>query len=272
MKLGLRAHDFGRQSASSLASSIAAAGFECCQLAPAKAIDGINHFNDITDAHLDDIRQAFADHNVEITVLGCYIDPSLTDAEKRLEQVEIFRTNLTNAKKLGVGIVGTETTGLSIDTPPAEREKIYQLLKDSVLRMVERAEKEGVTIGIEPVAEHTLNSAELARRLLDEVNSTRLKIIFDPLNLILPSTIDNQAQIFDSVLKLLGQDIVAMHIKDAVIENGKKVWRNIGKGAVDYTAIAAWLRANKPDMRLLREEVKPDSYQICMEAMRGFDK
>lgn len=270
MKLGLRAHDFGRQSAESLAASIAAAGFECCQLAPAKAIDGIEHFNDITDEHLENIREGFLRHNIEITVLGCYIEPSFTEQDKRLEQVEIFCTNLTNAKKLGVSIVGTETTGLSVDTPTAEREKRYQLLKDSVERMVERAEKEEVFIGIEPVAVHTLNSAELARRLLDEVKSKWLKIIFDPVNLILPETVNNQLQIFQSVLDLLGNDIVAMHIKDIVIEGDKKIWRNIGQGVVDYSTIAEWLRANKPDMRLLREEVKPDSYKICMDAMRAF--
>ena len=268
MKFGLRAHDFGRQSAESLAQKIKEAGFDCAQLAPAKAITGIEHFNDITDKHLHDIGTAFSNHGVDISVLGCYIEPSLTDKDARLGQVEIFKTNLSNAKKIGSTVVGTETTGLDINTPPAEREKIYQLLKDSVLRMAEQATKEEVFISIEPVAEHTLNSAELARRLLDEVNCKWLKIIFDPVNLILPNTIDNQTQIYNNVLNLLGNDIVAMHIKDIVIENGQKVWRNIGKGAVDYSQIAPWVKANKPNMPLLREEVRPESYKEDLDAIK----
>lgn len=267
MKLGLRAHDFGRQRADTLASAIAGAGFACCQMAPAKAIEGINHFNDITDHHLEDIQEAFAHHNVDITVLGCYIEPSYTDSVQRLEQVQIFKNNIVNAKKIGCNLVGTETTRLDLNTPEGEREKIYQLLKDSVLRMVEQGEKEGVYVGIEPVAEHTLNTPALARRLLDEVNSKYLKIIFDPVNLILPSTISNQQQIFAEMTNLLGAHVAAMHIKDVVMEDGKKVWRNIGTGAVNYSHIATWLKANHPNMHLLREEVKPDSYETCIQGM-----
>jgi len=270
MKLGVRAHDFGRQTAAQLAKSIKNAGFECVQLAPAKGIEGINHFNDITDAHLHDIHAAFAQNNVEITVLGCYIEPSLADTAARLEQVEIFRNNLSHAKNLGVNLVGTETTHLPITATESEREAAYQRLKDSVLRMVEQAEKENVFVGIEPVADHTLNTPELARRLLDEVNSIRLKIIFDPVNLILPATVGAQAQIFNRAITLLGADVMAMHIKDITIENEQKVWCNISTGVIDYTSITEWLRKNHPNMRLLREEVRMDSYAQDLEAMKKF--
>ncbi|MCL2216599.1 MAG: sugar phosphate isomerase/epimerase [Defluviitaleaceae bacterium] len=268
MKIGVRAHDFGRQEIDALAANIKNAGFECVQLAPAKSIVGINSFADITDALLSPIEQAFSKANLEITVLGCYIEPSLADREKRLENVEIFKNNLTFARQLGISIVGTETTHMDINTSTQEREKVYQLLKDSVLRMAERAEKENVFIGIEPVAEHTLNTPELARRLLDEVNSQKLKIIFDPVNLVLPHTIGDQGKIFAQLLDLLGQEIVAMHIKDIVIENNEKTWRNIGAGVIDYAPVITWLKQNKPDMRLLREGVMMDSYQQDINEMK----
>ena len=270
MKIGVRAHDFGRQAAISLATNIKEAGFDCVQLAPAKAIEGINSFADITDNHLEIIREAFNRTDVEITVLGCYIEPSLPDKAERLNNVEIFKTNLTNAKKLGVKIVGTETTGMDITTPAAEREKIFALLKDSVMRMVEQAEKENVIIGIEPVAEHTLNTPELTRRLLDEINSDKLKVIFDPVNLLLPCNIHTQDEIFRNMFTLLGEDIVAIHIKDIVIENNQKAWRNIGTGVVNYPLIFDWLRKHKPGIHILREDAKLDSYKEDITAMTNF--
>ena len=269
MRIGVRAHDFGRHSIEKLANIIRWADFTCVQLAPTKAIEGIEHFNQITDEHLEEIKSTFSKEKVEITVLGCYVEPSLRDEDKRLEQVEFFKAGLVHAKKLGVAIVGTETTHLDIDTPDSEREEVFQLLKDSVLRMVETAEKEGVTIGIEPVADHTLNTPELTRRLLDEVNSDKLKVIFDPVNLILPQTITikQQREIFGKTFELLGNDIVVMHMKDIVIENNQKVWRNISGGVIDYEYIFTWLIENKPDLRVLREGIKLDSYASDVEAM-----
>jgi len=269
MKIGVRAHDFGRQSVDSLAANIREAGFECVQLAPTKALEGINGFGEITDRHLDAINTAFARENVEISVLGCYIEPSVTDSAQRLSNVEIFKANLTNAKKLGVKIVGTETTNLDIHTPEAEREKIYALLKDSVLRMVEQAEKEDIFVGIEPVAEHTLNTPELTRRLLDEVGSGKLKLIFDPVNLVLPHTIHEQDAIFTRLFDLCGEEIVAVHIKDIVIENDQKTWRNIGKGVINYPLIFDWLHKHKSEISILREGVQLNSYRQDIEAMEN---
>ena len=270
MKIGVRAHDFGRQELKSLAKSIKDSGFDCVQLAPTKAIEGINNFDDINERHINDIAGEFYKNNLEISVLGCYIEPSISDREKRLANVDIFRQNLSYAKLLGVGIVGTETTHLDINAPPEDREKAYLLLKDSVLRMVETAEKEGVCAGIEPVAEHTLNTPLLTRRLLDEVNSPKLKIIFDPVNLLLPATAESQDEIFTTFFELLGSEIAAVHIKDIVIENGEKTWRNIGRGIVNYKLIFNWLQKNKPNISLLREGVVKDSFQQDITAMKFF--
>jgi len=266
MKVGVRAHDFGRHSADDLARIVKEAGFDCVQLAPTKAIVGVDGFDKI-ESCLDEIGTAFTTHNVEITVLGCYIEPSLTNNEERLKNVEIFKKNLTFAKQLGVKVVGTETTNLDVFTTPNEREKVYQILKDSILRMVEHAEKEGVYVGIEPVAEHTLNTPELTHQLISEVNSKQLKIIFDPVNLVLPSIINRQNEIYIELLRLVGHDIVAMHIKDIVAEDNQKVWRNIGEGIIDYSNILEWIRRFRPDMRLLREGVEMDSYKQDLKVM-----
>jgi sugar phosphate isomerase/epimerase len=216
---------------------------------------------------LNDIEKSFEAASLEISVLGCYIEPSVRDRDKRLENVKIFTDNISHAKTLGIDIVGTETTHLDTEVAPGEREEMYLLLKDSVQRMLDKAEKEDIQIGIEPVAEHTLNTPSLARRLLDELQSDKLKIIFDPVNLVLPHTIDMQRDIFSETFKLLGDEIAVVHMKDIAIENNKKTWRNIGAGLIDYGFIFNWLAKHKPDIRLLREGVDMDSYGADLAAM-----
>jgi len=268
VKIGARAHDFGRHTADALAGIIKDAGFDCVQLAPAKAIDGINRIHDITARHAEEIKRAFERYDLEITVLGCYIEPSIHDREKRLENVRIFTDNIVHAKNMGATVVGTETTALNTQAPKEEREASYALLKDSVLRMAEAAEREGVIIGIEPVAEHTLNTPELARRLLDEVRSKKLKLIFDPANLLLPESVDRQGAIFRQMIELLGDDIAVMHIKNIAIEDNKKAWCKIGEGVIDYTMIFDWLLREKADIRLLCDNVRMDSYMEDLNTLK----
>ena len=271
MKLGVRAHDFGRMEPEELARSIADTGFEAAQLALTKAISGIYAFSDVTIPMLRRVRRAFDENRIEISVLGCYVEVGLPDKELRLREVEKFLLGLEQAKELGVTLAGTETTRFST-VPGAERlrEEAYQNLKDSVLRMTERAEQLCVDIGIETVADHTLNSAELTRRLLDEVKSSRLRVIFDPVNILLSENdIMNQDKIFRGFLETAGMDIAAVHIKDIVFEGGVKKWRNIGQGAVRYEPVFRWLRANKPELPVLREHIKPENCSIDYEAMKS---
>jgi sugar phosphate isomerase/epimerase len=179
---------------------------------------------------------------------------------------------LEHGKALGAVLVGTETTHC-VPENEAEREPFHQGLKDSVLRMVERAEKIGIDIGVEPVAVHTMNSAETTRRLLDEVNSKRLKVIFDPVNLMTTQLdVDNQAEIISDFFNQLGDDIVALHVKDVVMDDSEITWRNIGKGDIDFAPVFQWFNKKGRNIPALREEVRPDSYLVDLNEMRRLNQ
>ena len=272
VRIGARAHDFGRMTASNLAKAITQKGFASVQLAPQKAIEGVNVFADATPAILEGIRADFEKHQLAIDILGCYVEPSLLDKEARLAQVATFHQGILNAKILGTSIIGTETTHLAPDTPAGERAKVFELLLDSVLRMVEVAEREGITIAIEPVADHTLNTPELTRELLDKVDSQRLKVIFDPFNLTLPSRVGEQKAIYQGVFDLLSDDIAIIHLKDMVVKDGVKTWANIGKGQIDYDTIFPHLNKRWGHIPILREEVKPEFADVDIENIIKYKK
>lgn len=256
MIIGARAHDFGMNENMTFvqrAHLIKACGYESIQLAPAKMLEEIPDVHSITMQNIETIQEVLVDAKLPVSILGCYIEPSVEDKEERLRNVETFKQNLVFAKHLDTPIVGTETTNFSMFAE-ADREKAFARLVDSVKRMAETAEKEGVYIGVEPVAEHTMNTPEMTRRLIDEVGSDKVKVIFDASNLLLPETVSKQDEIFKSVYELLGSEIEIIHLKNFVIEEGRKKSVELEKGVVDFKKIFAWLNIYKPNIPALREE------------------
>jgi len=255
MIIGARAHDFGTETMklAEKARLIKECGYESIQLAPAKLLEEIPDIHSITMQNIEKIHEILVEAKLPVSILGCYIEPSVADKEERLRNVETFKQNLIFAKHLDTKIVGTETTRFPSDGE-TDREKVFMRLVDSVKRMAETAEKEGIYIGVEPVAEHTMNTPEMTRRLIDEVGSDKVKVIFDPGNLLLPETIDKQNEIFKSVYELLGNEIEIVHLKNFIIENGQKKSVELEKGMMDFAKIFTWLNANKPNIPVLREE------------------
>ncbi|MFV0361699.1 MAG: sugar phosphate isomerase/epimerase family protein [Suipraeoptans sp.] len=255
MLIGARTHDFGIGEALKFEEKlelIKNIGYETIQLAPAKALDEIPDIHSIEEKHIDSIKKILYKVGLPVSVLGCYIEPSINDKDLRLRNVDTFCKNIKYAKILGAKIVGTETTHFPMSDLD-NREKAYENLKDSVQRMAEVAEKEDIFIGVEPVAEHTINNSEIMRRLIDEVDSEKLKVILDPANLILPNKINKQRKIFKEAIDQLGDYVVAVHAKNFVIVNGKKQMVSLEEGVIDFADIGNWVKENKSHISILRE-------------------
>ncbi len=255
MRFGLRAHDLGRHSPVKLAARIREEGLTCAQLALFKAIEGIDDPKNVPAATLSRVGNAFRDAGVELSVLGCYIEPSLADDDARRAQVDTFLKNLEYAAAVGAKLVGTETT--RYDGDEAGRETQYARLLDSVLRMAEKAEKTGVPVGIEPVAVHTLNTPELAARLMRDVNSPFLRIIFDPVNLVTVRNRDSLPELWARCFAAFGDKIAAVHLKDVGLRDGAVFEAALLDGFLDFAPLVAWLVSTNPDLPLLREGYDP---------------
>lgn len=266
MKLGVRAHDYGKHTPTELANILKKEGFQAAQLAIMKAIAGVDDFLAVPEICFEEIQEAFTKNDIEISVLGCYIDPALLDQKDRLAQVAIFEKYLEYSLKVGAKLVGTETSGFAYEE--ADRKKVYEFLTDSVLRMVDKAEKIGAVVGIEPVASHTLNTPELTFELIQRVNSDHLKIVFDPINLITLNNVKEQEKLWKNCFDAFGKDISVLHLKDFVIKENMMVPTLLGEGLFEYEYLFQWLRKNKPELSILREEINPVTALQDIEFMK----
>jgi sugar phosphate isomerase/epimerase len=102
------------------------------------------------------------------------------------------------------------------------------------------AEKYNVALGIEPELANVVNSAAKARKLLDTLQSPRVKIIFDPANLFEVASLEDQRRIVSEAIDILGPDIVMGHAKD---RNADGSFATAGKGVLDFAHYISCLRA-----------------------------
>ena len=258
IRIGCRAHDYGKHTPAQLAHILHEAGYNGAQLAMPKAIAGVEDFASVTDAQLDAIAQGFAAEDVQITVLSCYMDLSAPDDDARRAAVENVKRCLRYAKQVGAKMVGSETSWSSL----SEEEKALRrpLMTDSLQRIAEEAVRQGTVFAVEPVAIHPLCSPEILAALLQAVDAPQnIKVIFDPVNLFTARDAQDaafQAEHWKTWLTVIGRQLGAIHCKDCRIEaDGIKTLVGLRQGQMNYTPIIDWLARYAPDTPLIRDEV-----------------
>lgn len=257
MIIGMRGHDFGRMQPAELAVAIKNAGFAATQLAFTKAFPQ-PAATYMTPEALTSLREMFEAQGITISVLGCYVSASDRDDAIRNAAKVKFAESLRASVTLGALCVGTETTNFTFDE--SEREDAYARLLDFTSAVAKEAEACGAIVGIEPVCRHTLNSPEMTRRLLDDVNSPNLRVILDLANLISEEYVapEKQMEMLERCIALFGDKVVALHLKDGVY-NAEGKWENcpLGEGVMDWAHLLPRMRECFDGLCLTREGVWP---------------
>lgn len=273
MSIGIRGHDLSAASAGQLAADIANHSLGCVQLALPRSFGIGTSVGQLTPGLANHIRKAFQDSNVQIAVLGCYINIIHPDRNKREEELERFKEYIRFCRDFGCGIVGTETGNVNEKiayTPNNFSEGPFNEVVESVKQLVLEAEKFGVIVGIEPGVNHPIYSPEIMRKLLDEVNSNNLQVIFDPTNLITVENHKLQDEIFKQALDLWGRNIVVLHAKDYTVHDGKIKQVPLGDGLMNYEPIMSYLKENKPGINIIMDEIDPRDIPQSRRFIEGF--
>ena len=212
------------------------------------------------------IRRELLKRDIHIAVLGCYINPANPDDAAREAAVARFIDHLKYAKRIGADMVGTETGRFSTDfkvTPLTKTEECYQTVLKSFRKIVRAAEQIGVTVGVEGVFDHTLNSPEMMARFLSDIDSEAVEVILDAVNLMTPDVEfdpEGQMAIIDRAFGLYGDRISVLHLKDFVFDNVKQLYRHPGEGHFHYEALMRHIHEQKPHIIGLLENSSPDRF------------
>lgn len=263
MQLGIRLHDIKKAPLPERLQIAAEQGFCCGHLALSKVIaehpvpDGA-----LTPGFACYLKRLFAESGIDIAVLGCYLNLANPNGESLKKIQARYLAHIRFASLLGAGVVGTETGAVNEAYQYEERnhsEEALQIFIKNLKPVVEYAEKMGVIFAIEPVFKHIVCNPQRARRVLDEINSPNLQIIFDPVNLLDISNYRNREQIIHEAIGTLGDDIVVVHIKDFRVEVGGLVSVAAGTGEMDYGEIIRFIKKEKPYIHVTLENTVPEN-------------
>ena len=93
------------------------------------------------------------------------------------------------------------------------------------------AEREGVVLGLENVSSGNIGTSDDLVRVFDQFNSPNLKLIWDPGNAFAAG----EESPFPDGYEKVKKKIIHIHIKDVMFDaDGKRIWKPVGKGSVDY--------------------------------------
>lgn len=267
MQLGIRLHDTEKLPFEERIKLVHDLGYRCGHLALSKVIEEFPTFDSaLTPGLAMYIKKVFADNQVDIAVLGCYLNLANPNPDKLAQITHRYMAHLRFASLLGCGVVGTETGAPNETYTPVEEchgEEALQTFIKNLRPVIRYAEQMGVILAIEPVYKHIVYNPQRAKEVLDAIDSPNLQIILDPVNLLDVSNYKQQREIMEEAIELLDENIVMVHIKDYIIEGDKMVSVGAGLGQMDYSGLMKFIKQKKPYMHVTLENTIPENHEQC---------
>jgi sugar phosphate isomerase/epimerase len=263
MQLGIRLHDTKKLPLEERIADVHRLGFSCVHLALGKVItDFSTHDEALTPGLAMYLKKVFAKNEVDIAVLGCYLNLANPNPEQLHAITHRYMAHIRFASLLGCGVVGTETGAPNEGyayVPECHGEEALQTFITNLKPVIRYAEQMGVIFAIEPVWKHIVCNPARARRVLDEIASPNLQIILDPVNLLDISNYERQIEIVDEAIDLLGPDVAVIHLKDFTINNGELKSVGAGFGQMNYSSLMQFMKKQKPFIHATLEDTNPEN-------------
>ena len=239
MKKGIRAHDINSDGIESIIQTSKKMKFDCLQLVLEKSIDDFK-FGKFSEEYATENNRKHGD--VDIAVLGSYINPSLS-GDKLQEEINKFKEKIKYASVLKPITVATET---GVYAGGNDSEEAYVHILKVFKELAAEAERYNVSIGIEGVWCFVINTPQKMFRLINDLSSDKVNIVFDPVNYINIDNYKNQDEIINYAFDNFADKIAAIHAKDFTVENnevksapicgGMLNWKLIVKNMIKYNA------------------------------------
>lgn len=240
-------------------SGISAAGLNCVQLTLEEALTGLEDIAGRLSPGLAwRIGEDFRKRGVQIAVLSCYFNAVDPDKGALARHIAHFNERVRHARDFGCGIVATETGSLNADfsfNPENYSDKTFETLLRTVGALVCEAEKFGVVAAVEAVWKYPVHDPDSTMRLLNEIKSNNLQILFDPVNLANADNYHELDKLMERAFSLYGERVCVIHLKDFAVIDGKLRIVPLGRGRLNIPLLLRLANAYKPGISIILEEM-----------------
>lgn len=236
-----------------------------------------NNPHETTKAQARRVRDLLAGEGLRLFQVTGYWQSLVTpDETKRREAVLTLQAALRLAGWLGSRGIDTGPGSMNPDGPWFPHPDNWtatahrQLVK-SLKECAQAAEDSGVYLSLEGHQLVTLESAEVTRDILDEVDSPWVCSDYDSANWITRETIYDTSRAINHHFDVLGDHIVSCHAKDIWIENRLALHLQDGcpgKGLMDFKTLFRRMEALSPDYPVISEGNKTEELPAVIALFR----
>ena len=272
MQLGVFAKTFARNSVEANLDAVRESGFQCTQYNLVCA--GLSTLPDNVSPELcERIRVAHAERELRMAAISGTFNIIQHNREALAENLCQLVTLAKSCALLGTNVI-TLCTGTRDQEsmwrkhPDNKTSEAWRDMVASMRRIAEIAEDNEVIVGIEPEVNNVVDSAEKARRLIDELGSPRVKVVMDAANLFHVGQLDRMHEVLDEAFDYIGQDIIIAHAKD-LSNDGDAGHEAAGTGRLDYDYYVQLLKNRDFDGPLITHGLTESQVPRCVEFLRG---
>jgi sugar phosphate isomerase/epimerase len=176
--------------------------------------------------------------NINIAAVSGTYNMIHPDSEKRKSGEAGLRVLASACQKMGAPVItlctGTRNTeSMWKKHPENNAPSAWNDLLTSMEAALAIAEEYDLILAVEPEVSNVMDTAEKCRRLLDRMQSPRLKVVMDAANLFHAGAAAPMNEVMDRAFDLLGHDIIIAHAKD-LYDRGEPQFTPAGLGILDY--------------------------------------
>ena len=254
MHVGIFAKTFKRSSLEETLDAVVSLGVTCVQFNMSCA--GLAPLPEAIDSDLADrIGKACALRGIEMAAVSGTFNMAHPDSQVRADGLRRLDVLAGACSALGTRLITLCTGTRDPDDmwrrhPDNDGPDAWRDLVSSLRQALRIAERHDVRLGIEPEVSNVVDSALKARRVLDELGSPRLKIVFDAANLFHTGELPRMQELLTDAVERLGPDVALAHAKD-LASDGHAGDRAAGTGLLDYDLYLRLLRGCKYDGPLI---------------------
>lgn len=271
IQVGILLGTFGRGTLETRLDAVKATGLDCVQV----SLDcvGLPDMPDeIPREVAGRIRREAAARGIAIASVQGTFNMSHPDTEHRQTGLRRLRVLAEACSQLGTSKIhlctGTRDRGSMWRRHPDNKSpEAWRDMAACVRAAADIARQAKVVLAFEPEVNNVVDSAQKARRLLDEIGSPFLKVTIDPANLFHAGELPRMSEILDEAFALIGKDVVLAHAKD-LDHDGDAGHLAAGKGKLDYDRYVSLLQHHRFQGPLLLHGLSEAQVPGCAAFLR----
>lgn len=218
------------------------------------------------------IRREAAARGITIASVQGTFNMSHPDAEHRRTGLRRLRVLVEACPQLGTSKIhlctGTRDRGsMWRRHPDNDSPEAWRDMAACVREATDFAREARVVLAFEPEVNNVVDSAQKARRLLDEIASPFLKVTIDPANIFHAGELPRMREMLDEAFALVGRDVVLAHAKD-LDHDGDAGHLAAGKGRLDYDRYLSLLQRYRFPGPLLLHGLSEAQVPGCVAFLR----